>query len=88
MFRRISLFLVLLTLVLFAGCGEEEEMVRETLEPSPLPVSAAVAEIDVLYEVISSTGRCQAEEHRSSPPRSRPGRNGPEYAGEAFSRGM
>lgn len=88
MFRRISLFLVLLNLVLFAGCGEEEEMVRETLEPSPLPVSAAVAEIDVLYEVISSTGRVSSRRTQTLTAQIQGlVAMAPEYAGESFSRG-
>ncbi|MBN1434021.1 efflux RND transporter periplasmic adaptor subunit [Candidatus Fermentibacterales bacterium] len=40
-----------------AGCGQEEEAERETLEPSPLPVTAAVAARDTLFEVIDGTGR-------------------------------
>lgn len=43
------------------GCGEEgEEARRETLEPSPLPVTAEVARVDTLFEVINATGRVES----------------------------
>ncbi|PIE52595.1 hypothetical protein CSA37_05790 [Candidatus Fermentibacteria bacterium] len=56
MFRKISPFF-LIGLLVITGCGEEDEMEAETLEPSPLPVSASVAVSDTLFEVISATGR-------------------------------
>lgn len=89
MFRRISTFLVAFGLILFAGCGEEEELERETLEPSPLPVSASVAEIDVLYEVISSTGRVSSRRTQSLTAQIQ-GQvvQAPEFEGEAFSSGQ
>lgn len=44
--------------LMFAACGgEEEETERETLEPSPLPVTAETASVDTLFEVVNSTGR-------------------------------
>lgn len=86
MFRRISL--AALGLILVAGCGEEEELERETLEPSPLPVSASVAETGVLYEVISSTGRISSRRTQSLTAQIQ-GQvvQAPEYEGEAFSSG-
>jgi RND family efflux transporter MFP subunit len=47
----------LILIALSSACGEDEELERETLEPSPLPVTASVAEVDTLFEVIESTGR-------------------------------
>ncbi len=86
MFRRISF--AALGLILIMGCGEEEEMERETLEPSPLPVSASVAETGVLYEVISSTGRVSSRRTQSLTAQIQ-GQvvQAPEYDGEAFSQG-
>lgn len=63
--RRISLFLFAVSFILFSGCAEEEELERETLEPSPLPVTAAVVRVDVLYEVITSTGRVSSRRTQS-----------------------
>ena len=51
----LALLPVLLPLAL--SCEEAEEQERETLEPSPLPVTAEVARIDTLFEVIDGTGR-------------------------------
>jgi len=88
MFRRISFILVAFSLVLAAGCGQEEELEGEALEPSPLPVSASVAQIDVLYEVISSTGRVYSTRTQSLTAQIQ-GQivQAPQYEGEAFSRG-
>jgi RND family efflux transporter MFP subunit len=47
----------LILVALSAACGKEEELERETLEPSPLPVTAVPARVDTLFEVIESTGR-------------------------------
>lgn len=87
MFRRISI--VLLGLFLAAGCGEEEELERETLEPSPLPVSASVAEVGVLYEVISSTGRVSSRRTQSLTAQIQ-GQvvQAPEYEGQEFASGQ
>ncbi len=55
---RKSVFTVSIIILFLAACGgEEEEAERETLEPSPLPVTAAVAAVDTLFEVVGSTGR-------------------------------
>jgi membrane fusion protein (multidrug efflux system) len=86
MFRRSSVFI--LGLVFLAGCGEEEELERETLEPSPLPVSASVAETGTLYEVISSTGRISSRRTQSLTAQIQ-GQvvQAPESEGESFSAG-
>ncbi|MCK5785022.1 MAG: efflux RND transporter periplasmic adaptor subunit, partial [Candidatus Sabulitectum sp.] len=86
--RRISLFLFAVSLVLFSGCGEEEEVEREALEPSPLPVTASVAGIDVLYEVITSTGRVSSRRTQTLTAQIQ-GEivQAPEYEGEEFSEG-
>jgi RND family efflux transporter MFP subunit len=42
---------------LLCSCSAKEERETEALEPSPLPVTAAVAAIDTLYEVIDVSGR-------------------------------
>lgn len=48
-------------LLLAVGCGESQERAqRETLEPSPLPVTAGVARVDTLFEVITATGRVES----------------------------
>ena len=88
MFRRISLFLLAAGFALLTGCGEKEELEREALEPSPLPVSASVAGIDVLYEVISSTGRVSSRRTQNLTAQIQ-GQvvQAPEYAGEEFSQG-
>ncbi|MCD4708507.1 MAG: efflux RND transporter periplasmic adaptor subunit [Candidatus Sabulitectum sp.] len=88
MFRRISLLLFAVSFILFFGCGEEEELERETLEPSPLPVTASVARIDVLFEVISSTGRVSSRRTQNLTAQIQ-GQvvQAPEYAGEEFSEG-
>jgi RND family efflux transporter MFP subunit len=44
-------------LAMLCSCGAREEQEAEALEPSPLPVTAAVAAIDTLYEVIEVSGR-------------------------------
>lgn len=55
---RKSVFAVSIIILFLAACGgEEEEAERETLEPSPLPVTAAAAAVDTLFEVVGSTGR-------------------------------
>ncbi|MCD6588993.1 MAG: efflux RND transporter periplasmic adaptor subunit [Candidatus Fermentibacteraceae bacterium] len=88
MFRRISLFLFTVSFILFSGCGDKEELERETLEPSPLPVTASVASIDVLYEVISSTGRVSSRRTQTLTAQIQ-GQivQAPEYEGEEFSEG-
>jgi membrane fusion protein (multidrug efflux system) len=88
MFRRISLFVSAASFVLLSGCGSEEELEREILEPSPLPVSASVAGIDVLYEVISSTGRVSSRRTQSLTAQIQ-GQvvQAPEAEGEEFSEG-
>lgn len=56
--RGLGLVLVLGSLCsALVSCGETEEQEREALEPSPLPVTAEVARVDTLYEVIEGTGR-------------------------------
>lgn len=90
MFRRISFFpVVVCGILLAAGCGQEEELERETLEPSPLPVSASVASIDVLYEVISATGRVSSRRTQTLTAQIQ-GQvvQAPEYEGEEFSEGQ
>ena len=58
--------LVVSLAVLLMACGaEEEEAERETLEPSPLPVTAAAAQVDTLFEVVSSTGRVSSARTQS-----------------------
>jgi len=53
-----SAFTVSIMILFLAACGgEEEEAERETIEPSPLPVTAAVTAVDTLFEVVGSTGR-------------------------------
>jgi membrane fusion protein (multidrug efflux system) len=88
MFRRISFILFAFSLVLASGCGKEEELEAETLESSPLPVSAAVAKIDVLYEVISSTGRVYSTRTQTLTAQIQ-GQivQAPQFEGETFSRG-
>ena len=88
MLQRISLFLFAVSFVLFSGCGEEEEPEREALEPSPLPVTASVAGIDVLFEVITSTGRVFSRRTQSLTAQIQ-GEvvQAPEYEGEEFSEG-
>jgi len=88
MLQRISIAVLAASFVLFYGCGEEEELERETLEPSPLPVSASVAGIDVLYEVISSTGRVSSRRTQSLTAQIQ-GQvvQAPEFEGEEFSQG-
>jgi RND family efflux transporter MFP subunit len=55
---RKSVFAVSIIVLFLAACGgEEEEAEMETLEPSPLPVTAAVTAVDTLFEVVGSTGR-------------------------------
>ena len=55
---RKSAFAVSILILFLAACGgEEEEAEMETLEPSPLPVMAAVSAVDTLFEVVGSTGR-------------------------------
>jgi len=44
-------------LAMLCSCGAVEEQEAEALEPSPLPVTAAVASTDTLYEVIEVSGR-------------------------------
>ena len=59
--KRYDRLLAAVVLVVLAGCGENEERARsETLEPSPLPVTASLAEIGTLYEVITATGRVES----------------------------
>jgi membrane fusion protein (multidrug efflux system) len=86
MFRRISL--AALGVILITGCGEEEALERETLEPSPLPVSASVAETGVLFEVISSTGRVSSRRTQSLTAQIQ-GQvvQAPGFEGEVFARG-
>jgi RND family efflux transporter MFP subunit len=88
MFRRNSILLLTISLFVAAGCGEEEEMQRETLEPSPLPVSASVAEIGVLYEVIGSTGRVSSRRTQTLTAQIQ-GQvvQAPVYEGEEYARG-
>lgn len=57
MIRKLVFALFIVVLFLAACGGEEEEAEMETLEPSPLPVTAAVAAVDTLFEVVGSTGR-------------------------------
>ena len=57
MIRKVIFGLLIVFLTLAACGGEEEEAERETLEPSPLPVTAEVASVDTLFEVVNSTGR-------------------------------
>ena len=48
----------LLLLAALVACGqEEEEQERETLDASPLPVTAEAVRTDTLFQVIESTGR-------------------------------
>jgi len=56
-FKNMPVIVPLISIALLCACGEEEELERETLEPSPLPVTASVAQVDTLFEVIESTGR-------------------------------
>ena len=56
-FKELLIIVPLISIALLSACGEEEELERETLEPSPLPVTASVAQVDTLFEVIESTGR-------------------------------
>jgi len=42
---------------LACSCGSKEGQEAEAIEPSPLPVTAAYASIDTLYEVIEVSGR-------------------------------
>ncbi|MCK5130652.1 MAG: efflux RND transporter periplasmic adaptor subunit [Candidatus Sabulitectum sp.] len=88
MLRRISLFLFAASFILFSGCGEAEEPEREALEPSPLPVTASVAGIDVLFEVITSTGRVFSRRTQNLTAQIQ-GQivQAPEYEGEEFSEG-
>ncbi len=57
MIRKVISGLSIVFLMLAACGGEEEEAERETLEPSPLPVTAEAASVDTLFEVVNSTGR-------------------------------
>lgn len=88
MFRRISVFLFAVSFILLPGCAEEEELEREALEPSPLPVTASVAQIDVLFEVITSTGRISSRRTQTLTAQLQ-GQvvQAPEFAGEEFSQG-
>lgn len=48
-------------LCILTGCGPgEEEAGGEALEPSPLPVTASIARVDTLYEVLNATGRVES----------------------------
>ncbi len=88
MFRRISLLLLAASFILVSGCAEEEELERETLEPSPLPVTASVAGIDVLFEVITSTGRVSSRRTQNLTAQIQ-GEivQAPEFEGEEYSEG-
>ena len=89
MFQKISLFILILSLSIFSGCGgDEEELERETLEPSPLPVGATTVITDVLYEVISSTGRVSSRRTQTITAQIQ-GQivQAPEFAGEEFASG-
>jgi membrane fusion protein, multidrug efflux system len=55
--RKLILAASIVVLSLTACGGEEEEAEMETLEPSPLPVTASAAAIDTLFEVVGATGR-------------------------------
>lgn len=57
MIKKLVLLVSIMILSLTACGGEEEEAERETLEPSPLPVTASAASVDTLFEVVGSTGR-------------------------------
>lgn len=80
--------MVVCSILLAAGCGEEEEFEREDLEPSPLPVSASVASTDVLFEVISATGRISSRRTQTLTAQIQ-GQvvQAPEFEGEEFSDG-
>ncbi len=55
---RVRKMLATAVMILAAACGaEEEEAERETLEPSPLPVTAEEAAVDTLFSVVDATGR-------------------------------
>lgn len=58
--KKVFLLSIVVFLFIFA-CEEAEEQERETLEPSPLPVTASTAKIDTLFEIIASTGRVISE---------------------------
>ncbi len=48
-------------LCVLAACGSEgDEAEGEALEPSPLPVTASIARVDTLYEVLNATGRVES----------------------------
>lgn len=51
---------VLLTL-LACACGKAGEEEAEALEPSPLPVTAAIVARDTLFQVVEATGRISSE---------------------------
>lgn len=57
MIRKVIFGLLIVFLTIAACGGEEEEAELETLEPSPLPVTAEAASVDTLFEVVNSTGR-------------------------------
>jgi RND family efflux transporter MFP subunit len=88
MFRRTSFVLFAAGVIFFPGCAEKEEIESESLEPSPLPVTASTASIDVLYEVISSTGRVSSRRAQTLTAQIQ-GEivQAPEYEGEEFSEG-
>ncbi|MEN8209617.1 MAG: efflux RND transporter periplasmic adaptor subunit [Candidatus Fermentibacteria bacterium] len=58
---RKSAFAIFITVLFLTACGGgEEEAEMETLEPSPLPVTASAAALDTLFEVVGSTGRIES----------------------------
>lgn len=66
MIRRVVLPAFAIVVLVFAACGaEEEETSMETLEPSPLPVTAETAQIDTLFAVVSATGRISSARTQS-----------------------
>lgn len=59
--KKLVLLLTALVLLSLFACGEaEDEETAESLEPSPLPVTATTALADTLYEVVDATGRVKS----------------------------
>ncbi len=58
MIRRVLATVLGIAILSVTGCGgQEEETEMESLEPSPLPVTAQAASVDTLFEVVGATGR-------------------------------